>query len=57
LLIYGVLITGAGVYGVFVPPEREVAMGRLHAGVWWGVLLTVIGAFYCRRFYPWKKQQ
>lgn len=52
LLIYGVLIFGTGVYHYFVPPERETVLSYLHAGIWWGALLAVIGGFYCYRFFP-----
>ncbi len=51
LLVYGVLILGAGIYGLFDPPAH-VAMQRLHLGIWWGLLLTGIGAFYSIRFRP-----
>ncbi len=52
LFIYGVLIFGSGVAEVFSPPARQVVLGQLHAGIWWGVLLTVLGGFYTWRFYP-----
>ena len=54
LVAYGVLITGAGVYGLFSPPERQVAMGELHAGIWWGGLLLALGCFYVYHFSPKK---
>jgi hypothetical protein len=47
---YGVLILGAGVYGLFDPPN--VAMRHLHLSLWWGALLLVIGLFYSIRFRP-----
>jgi len=50
LLAYGVLILGAGIYGLFVPPE--VAMQHLHLSLWWGILLVAIGGFYTIRFRP-----
>lgn len=54
LLVYGILILGAGIYDVFVPPANPVVLNGLHAGVWWGVLLIAMGAFYAWRFSPWK---
>jgi hypothetical protein len=57
LLIYGVLILGAGIYNLSVPPEHPVVLQNLHAGVWWGAVLFAIGAFYCVRFNPRKKDQ
>ncbi len=50
LAVNGVLILGAGIYGLFDPPK--VAMQHLHLGVWWGILLTAVGAFYTIRFRP-----
>jgi hypothetical protein len=52
LLAYGVLITGAGLYEFVVPPSRTVVLGQLHAAVWWGVLLLVLGGVYTYRFSP-----
>mgnify|MGYP001102306102 CR=1 FL=1 len=51
--VYGVLILGAGIYNYFVPPD--VKMGHLQLGIWWGALLTGIGAFYTIRFRPGKE--
>jgi hypothetical protein len=52
LLAYGVLITASGLYGLVVPPERPVVLAQLHAGVWWGALLLVLGGAYTYRFFP-----
>jgi len=51
-VIYGVLICGAGIYGLSNPPERTVVLNELHAGVWWGGVLILLGVFYTVRFYP-----
>jgi hypothetical protein len=54
LLINGVLILGAGLYEYSHPPapEAQVVLFRLHASVWWGGLLTLIGALYAWRYAP-----
>jgi hypothetical protein len=52
LLVYGVLITGSGIYEFAAPPIRPVVLAELHAGVWWGLLLIVLGSFYTYRFSP-----
>lgn len=52
LLVYGVLILGAGLYEFVSPPSRPVVLAELHAGVWWGVLLLGLGGFYTLRFAP-----
>jgi hypothetical protein len=49
--VYGVLILGAGVYGVFHPP-KQVALSHLHAGIWWGALLIILGLVYVVKFWP-----
>jgi hypothetical protein len=54
LAIYGVLVLGSGLFGLAWPPEREVNLAYLHADIWWGALLTVVGAFYVLKFWPSK---
>lgn len=55
LLIYGVIIFGAGIYALSHPPE-QVVLESLHIDIWWGVALTVIGAIYCWKFAPSGKE-
>lgn len=54
LLFYGVVILGQGLYELSVPPERTVVLASLHIGIWWGVLLLVMGAGYSYHFRPKK---
>jgi hypothetical protein len=54
LLAYGALICGAGVYELSNPPEHPVVRADLHAGIWWGALLLVLGGIYTVRFRPSK---
>jgi len=54
LLVHGLLIFGAAVYQWFYPPQKEVVLFHLHAGVWWGAILTVIGAIYSFYYAPGK---
>ncbi|MFB3827380.1 MAG: hypothetical protein ACE15B_11455 [Bryobacteraceae bacterium] len=54
LLVYGILILGSGIYEWANPSAQKVALGRLHAAVWWGALLIALGAFYSIRFRPGK---
>lgn len=53
LLAYGILIFGSGVLEWNTPPPNVVHT-ELHAPVWWGILLTLIGAIYTIRFKPRK---
>jgi hypothetical protein len=52
LLVNGVLILGAGLYEFAHPPEYPVTLFQLHASVWWGAALTVLGAIYSWHYSP-----
>jgi hypothetical protein len=52
LLVNGILICGAGVWEVMHPPVNPVVLFHLHANVWWGAILLVIGLIYCLQFSP-----
>jgi hypothetical protein len=54
LLVNGALILCAGVYELFHVPPEQVVLYHLHANVWWGAILTVIGAAYCICYLPGK---
>ncbi|WP_321477294.1 hypothetical protein [uncultured Paludibaculum sp.] len=56
LLVYGVIIGSAGIYGLSHPPENHVVLESLHIDIWWGAALTLIGAFYCWKFVPTGKE-
>jgi hypothetical protein len=52
LLAYGILILGAGIYEYISPPEHPLVLAELHAGIWWGGLLIVMGLLYTVKFRP-----
>jgi hypothetical protein len=52
LVVNGALIAAAGIYELFVPPENPVVLFHLHANVWWGGLLLMVGIIYSYRFAP-----
>lgn len=52
LLVNGALILAAGIYQVVNPPENPVVLFNLHANVWWGAILFLLGAFYCFHYRP-----
>ena len=54
LTAYGLLITGTGVYELVLPPARPPVLANLHATLWWGAILLVIGLIYLIRFFPRK---
>jgi hypothetical protein len=50
LTLYGILVLGSGIYNYDTPPP--VVRADLHADVWWGALMLVMGLFYTIRFRP-----
>lgn len=52
LTIYGVLITATGLSEWNSPPP--VVLTELHAPVWWGAFLLVVGLVYLIKFFPRK---
>ncbi len=52
LLVNGTLICGAGIWELTHPAAETVVLFRLHAGIWWGALLAVLGLVYMLRFAP-----
>ena len=53
LAVNGALILIAGLYQLINPPANpHIVLYSLHANVWWGALLLVLGLVYCFRFSP-----
>ncbi len=52
LLVNGVLIFGSSVYEYIHPPVQQVVLFNLHAGIWWGAVLAILGAVYCYVYLP-----
>jgi protein-S-isoprenylcysteine O-methyltransferase Ste14 len=53
LLVNGALILAAGIYQVVNPPEHPgIVLFSLHANVWWGAVLFMVGLIYCVVFRP-----
>lgn len=57
LTFYGVIITATGLYELASPPAHTPVLGNLHASIWWGAVLLIIGLFYFIRFFPRKQQK
>jgi hypothetical protein len=49
-LVYGVLIFISGLFEWSHPPDT--VLSNLHAPVWWGGLMIVLGILYCGKFRP-----
>ena len=56
LLVYGLLILGAAIHDLLVPPAQQPVLAGLHAGIWWGALLAIVGGLYSYRFFPRKER-
>lgn len=52
LLVNGALIFAWGVYEIMNPPQQKVVLYQLHANIWWGGLLLVLGVIYTVQFSP-----
>lgn len=53
--VYGLIILGTGISHLIRPPVVQMALGQLHADVWWGALLLAIGAVYTVKYWPGKR--
>lgn len=52
--IYGVLIVVSGILN-YGSPDTRVVLSHLHADVWWGAVLLLMGGTYCLLHRPGKK--
>jgi hypothetical protein len=52
LAVNGLVIFARGIYEVIYPPETQVVLYNLHANIWWGGVLLVLGLFFSLRFSP-----
>jgi hypothetical protein len=50
--VNGALIFAWGIYETMVPPANKVVLYDLHANVWWGGVLLIMGVFFSLRFSP-----
>jgi len=55
VLAYGILILGNGVYDLFAKSAPTVVLADLHAAIWWGLLMVILGGIYTYRFFPRKE--
>lgn len=47
LIIYGVMISAQGIYQISHPVGT--VLESLHAGVWWGALMAVVGVIFVQK--------
>lgn len=53
LIVYGFLIIGQGMWELFVPPAKPVVLVELHAGLWWGGVIMILGAVFVAANSKW----
>jgi hypothetical protein len=52
LLVNGALICATGIYELVWPPADKVVLYDLHANIWWGGFLFIVGLIYSLRYSP-----
>lgn len=52
--VYGVLILASGLMELFTNATLTIVHSDLHAAVWWGALLILVGGAASYRFFPRK---
>jgi hypothetical protein len=54
MLSCGGIIFAQGIYEFWHPLPSSIILSNLHPAFWWGLLMTLFGAFYTIRFRPGK---
>jgi hypothetical protein len=52
LAVNGAVIFATGIYEWIHPPANQVVLFNLHANIWWGGVLLILGLFFSFRFSP-----
>jgi hypothetical protein len=52
LTVYGALILAYGIFELVTGQTANVILANLHAPVWWGGLMLLLGLFYSLKFRP-----
>jgi hypothetical protein len=52
LSVYGALVLVYGIFELVTHQAANVVLANLHAPIWWGGILLVLGLFYGVRFRP-----
>jgi hypothetical protein len=55
LAIYGPIVLIANIPGISTSQNPHVVLEQLHAGIWWGILLTILGALFLYLHWPGKE--
>jgi len=57
LAVNGAVIFATGIYELVSPPTNQVVLYNLHANVWWGGILLILGLVYSVRFSPARERK
>jgi hypothetical protein len=57
LAVNGAVIFATGIYELVSPPANQVVLYNLHANVWWGGILMILGLVYSVRFSPARERK
>jgi hypothetical protein len=57
LAVNGAVIFATGIYELVSPPANQVVLYNLHANVWWGGILLILGLVYSVRFSPARERK
>ena len=52
LAVNGAIILATGLYELSSPPEHPVVLANMHANIWWGGVLLLLGLFFSLRHSP-----
>lgn len=52
LAVNGAVICARGIYELVYPPANPLVLSNLHANIWWGGLLFILGLFFSVHFSP-----
>lgn len=53
--IYGPIILIANIPGIYKSQNPHLVLEQLHSGIWWGILLTLLGALFLYLHWPGKE--
>ena len=56
LTAYGAMILAYGLYELATGITASVVLANLHAPVWWGALMLLLGLFYSVKFRPGRER-
>ena len=48
LLFYGTIILLVGIWEIPYPPNPRPVLSQLHAPIWWGAILGILGGAFVR---------